>query len=68
MVTPAAPPRAAPAVVRPRSVRVAVGESLETIALRFYGDRALAERIWQANRDRLRSPDLVVPGMELTLP
>jgi len=68
VVTPAALPRSAPAAVRPGSVRVAVGESLEMIALRFYGDRAMSQRIWQANRDRLRSPDLIVPGMELALP
>lgn len=55
-------------VRRPGSVRVGPGESLETLAERFYGDRAWAERLWQANRDRLRNPSLVVPGMELRLP
>ncbi len=53
---------------RPTTVRVGVGDSLESIAVRFYGDRAVASRIWQANRDRLRSPDLLVPGSELLLP
>jgi nucleoid-associated protein YgaU len=53
---------------RPGSVRVAPGESLESLASRFYGDPAMARRIWEANRDRLRSPALVVPGMELRLP
>ena len=43
-------------------------KTLATIARRFYGDEREAERIWQANRDRLRSPALVVPGMELRLP
>lgn len=52
----------------PRVVRVGPGESLATIAQRFYGDPAMAPRIWEANRGRLRSPELVVPGMELTLP
>jgi nucleoid-associated protein YgaU len=45
-----------------------MGDSLESIAVRFYGDRVMASRIWQANRDRLRSPDLLVPGAELRLP
>ncbi len=65
--------QAAPtAVVRPvpaaSTVRLAPGETLETLAERFYGDRRAATRIWEANRDRLRSPELAVPGMELRLP
>jgi nucleoid-associated protein YgaU len=47
---------------------VGPGETLATLAGRIYGDPAMAERIWDANRDRLRSPVLVVPGMELRLP
>jgi nucleoid-associated protein YgaU len=50
------------------TVRVAPGDTLETLAERFYGDRRAASRIWEANRDRLRSPELVVTGMELRLP
>lgn len=53
---------------QPRSVRVAPGDTLVTLAERFYGDRAMAERIWLANRDRLRSPELLVPGTDLRLP
>ena len=47
---------------------VAAGETLRSLAMRFYGDPAMADRIWEANRGRLRSPELLVPGMELTLP
>jgi nucleoid-associated protein YgaU len=50
------------------TVRLAPGETLESLAVRFYGDRAAATRIWEANRDRLRSPELAVAGMELRLP
>jgi nucleoid-associated protein YgaU len=53
---------------RPRSVLVVPGDTLASIAERFYGDRSVAERIWDVNRDRLRSPELVVIGMELRLP
>jgi len=53
---------------RPTTARVGMGDSLEAIAVRFYGDRAMGSRIWEANRDRLRSPDLLVPGTELLLP
>lgn len=60
----ASPPRP----VAGGTVRLAPGETLESLAVRFYGDRSAAARIWEANRDRLRSPDLAVAGMELRLP
>jgi nucleoid-associated protein YgaU len=50
------------------SLRVMSGESLGSIAQRVYGDGTMAAAIFAANRDRLRSPDLLVPGMELRLP
>lgn len=53
---------------RPGRVRVAPGETLESLAERFYGDRAMAPRLFEANRDQLRNPALVVAGMELRLP
>ena len=53
---------------RPARVRVGPGESLESLAERFYGDRAMAGRLWEANRDQLRSPALLVAGMDLRLP
>lgn len=66
---PAAPAAGVPAPQqRPGSVRVAPGETLVSLARRFYGDERMAARIWEANRDRLRSPELVVAGMELRLP
>jgi nucleoid-associated protein YgaU len=55
-------------VRRPALIRVAHGETLESLARRFYGDPAMAERLFEANRDRLRSPALVSAGMELRLP
>lgn len=63
----AGPPTVEPAR-RPGSVRVGPGETLESLAQRFYGDKAWAPRLWEANRDRLRSPALLVAGMELRLP
>ncbi|RLS29820.1 MAG: LysM peptidoglycan-binding domain-containing protein [Planctomycetota bacterium] len=61
-----------PAVIeparRPAHVKVGPGETLESLAQRFYGDRSWAGRLWEANRDRLRNPSLLVAGMELRLP
>lgn len=49
-------------------IRVAPGDTLAAMAQRLYGDPAMARRIWELNRDQLRSPELVVAGMELRLP
>lgn len=57
-------PNPAPAA----SVRVGAGETLPSLARRLYGDPAMAGSIFAVNRDRLRSPELVVAGMELRLP
>lgn len=68
----AAPPAVAPAPVAPgrsiTAITLGPGESLSMLARRLYGDPAMADQIFLANRDRLRSPDLAVPGMELRLP
>ena len=50
------------------SLRVTAGETLESIAQRVYGDPQMAAALFAANSDRLRSPELLVPGMELRLP
>jgi len=42
------------------------GETLGAIAERYYGDRALAEVIWEANR--LPPKPRLVPGMRLKIP
>jgi nucleoid-associated protein YgaU len=61
-------PAAQRSSARGSTVRLGPGETLQSIAEKFYGDRSAAQRIWEANRDRLRSPDLAVVGMELRLP
>lgn len=44
------------------------GDSLEGIAVRFYGTRTAARRIYEANRNRLRNPNAIPAGMTLILP
>lgn len=69
---PADPPVApVPAAAGPPSivsVRLGPGESLTTLARRLYADEGMAGQIFAVNRDRLRSPELAVAGMELRLP
>ena len=67
----AVPSTAAPAKERsalPQSITVARGESLWDIAARIYGDANLYLRLYHANRERIRDPDRIFPGMTLSLP
>lgn len=50
------------------TIRVAPGETLASLAQRVYGNADMADSIFNANRDRLRNPALLVPGTELRLP
>ena len=44
------------------------GDSLSKIAKRFYGDGAKWKKIHAANSDKIPNPDLIHPGLELTIP
>jgi nucleoid-associated protein YgaU len=47
---------------------VVAGDSLSKIAKRCYGDANQWRRIFEANRDRIRDPDLIQPGWKLRIP
>lgn len=51
-----------------RSYVVAKGDSLSAIAKREYGDPKEWRRIYDANRDVIKDPDLIYPGQTLRLP
>lgn len=44
------------------------GDSLSAIAKREYGDAGEWRRIFEANRDQIKDPDLIHPGQELKIP
>jgi nucleoid-associated protein YgaU len=44
------------------------GDTLTSIAERFYGDGNAYNRIWEANREKLDNPDVIQPGQELNIP
>ena len=44
------------------------GDSLRKIAKRVYGDEMKWKRIWEANKAQIPNPDLIHPGMQLSLP
>ena len=47
---------------------VVAGDSLSKIAKRQYGDMNQWRRIYEANRDQIKDPDLIHPGQKLTIP
>ena len=51
-----------------RTYTVVAGDSLSKIAKREYGDANKWRAIFDANRDRIKDPDLIQPGQVLTLP
>jgi nucleoid-associated protein YgaU len=51
-----------------RAYTVQAGDSLSMIAKREYGDANKWNAIFEANRDKIKNPDLIHPGQVLTLP
>ncbi len=58
-------PKGAPAV---RAVTVQKGDTLWAISRERYGEGILYVRVFEANRDRIRDPDLIYPGQVFTIP
>jgi len=44
------------------------GDSLSKIAKQFYGNASEYNKIFEANRDKLKDPDNIQPGQELVIP
>lgn len=44
------------------------GDSLSKIAKAHYGDATQWRKIYEANKERIKNPDLIQPGWVLTLP
>ncbi|SFU16582.1 LysM peptidoglycan-binding domain-containing protein [Sedimentitalea nanhaiensis] len=72
--------RAAPDALRPpapddsaevpliRAVTVQTGDTLWAISRAKYGDGVLYVKVFEANRDSIRDPDLIYPGQVFALP
>ena len=66
---PTAPTPAAPGkVTGARIVTVQPGSTLWGIATENYGDGFLYVRVFEANREQIRNPDLIYPGQIFTVP
>ena len=53
---------------RVRAVTVQPGSTLWAISREAYGEVIKYVRVYEANRDRIRDPDLIYPGQVFTLP
>lgn len=51
-----------------RSYVVVKGDSLSKIAQKFYGKASAWTRIYEANKDVIKDPDLIHPGQKLRIP
>ena len=49
-------------------VTVQTGNTLWGIASQKYGDGMMFVRVFEANKDRIRDPDLIYPGQVFTVP
>ncbi len=68
-IDPSLPAPTAPAApAQPRLYEVASGDSLSKIAKHFYGDPSKYMKIFEANRDLLKDPNLIQPGQKLKIP
>jgi nucleoid-associated protein YgaU len=65
---PADMPVSSPPPQSERRYTVKSGDSLSKIAKQHYGDGNQWRRIYDANRDKIKNPDLIHPGQELTIP
>jgi nucleoid-associated protein YgaU len=51
-----------------RSYTVVAGDTLSKIAKREYGDASKWHRIYEANKDTIKNPDLIYPGQTFKIP
>ena len=67
---PAAPEAAPVAAAAPagKTYKVQSGDTLSKIAKEFYGNAGEYNKIFQANTDKLSSPDKIQVGQELVIP
>ncbi len=52
----------------PRTYTVVDGDTLSKIAKQYYGKAGEWRRIYEANKDTIKNPDLIYPGQTFTIP
>jgi nucleoid-associated protein YgaU len=59
---------APPAQSSGRTYTVVKGDSLSKIAKQFYGNAKEWKKIYEANKDTIKNPDLIYPGQTFKIP
>lgn len=65
---PAAQPADVPGATEQRTYTVKSGDTLSKIAQREYGNAGDWRRIYEANKDEIKNPDLIYPGQTFIIP
>jgi nucleoid-associated protein YgaU len=58
----------APPAPSGRTYTVVKGDSLSKIAKQFYGNASQWKKIYEANKDTIKNPDLIYPGQTFKIP
>lgn len=61
-------PKRPAAKKKTKTYTVKSGDCLWNIAKRFYGNGAQYTKIYNANRGKIKNPNLIYPGQKLTIP
>ena len=51
-----------------RTYTVKPGDSLSKIAREFYGNAGDWQKIYQANKDKIKDPNMIHPGQKIIIP
>jgi nucleoid-associated protein YgaU len=51
-----------------RTYTITKGDSLSKIAKQFYGDAKQWKKIYEANKETIKNPDLIFPGQVIKIP
>ena len=57
-----------PASAAGRTYTVVKGDTLSKIAKQFYGSAGQWKKIYEANKDVIKNPDLIYPGQTFRIP
>lgn len=57
-----------PASAPAREYTIQPGDSLSKIAKRHYGNPGDWQKIYQANKDKIKDPNMIYPGQKITIP
>jgi nucleoid-associated protein YgaU len=67
-ITKAAPEALAAAALEPKVVEIATGTTLWAIAEATFGDGLMYIQVYEANKDKIKDPNLIYPGQVFTIP